>query len=109
MRCHFNVIGTCVCTCMCVCASVCVRVCPCACVRAHVCVYMSSMDVIHLIIKVAATVVRGQSISSFAHGFVTTLEDNPQATKCIYKWFTVKSVGSEWPPGVKESETQSFH
>ena len=32
------------------------------CVRVHVCVYMSSMDVIHLMIKVAATVVGGQSI-----------------------------------------------
>ena len=60
MRCHFNVIGTCVH--VCVCASVCVRVCPCACVHVHVCVYMSSMDVIHLKIKVAATVVGGQSI-----------------------------------------------
>ena len=78
------------------------RVCPCACVCVYVCVYMS-MDVIHLMIKVAATVVRGQSISRFAHRFVMTLEDNPQATKCIYKRFTVKSVGSEWPPGVKES------
>ena len=28
---------------------------------------------------------------------------NPQAMKCIHKQFTVKSVGSEWPPGVKES------
>ena len=47
---------------MCMYASVCVRVCPCACVRVHVCVYMSSMDVIHLMIKVAATIVGGQSI-----------------------------------------------
>ena len=60
MRCHFNVIGTCVCVCVHVCASV--RVCPCACVRVHVCVYMSSMDVIHPMIKVAATVVGGHSI-----------------------------------------------
>ena len=52
MRCHFNVIGTCVC----------VHVCPCVCVRVHVCVYMSSMDVIHQMIKVAATVVGGQSM-----------------------------------------------
>ena len=54
-------------------------------------------------IKVAATIVGGQSISRFAHRFITTLEDNSQATKCIYKLFTVKSVGSEWPPGIKES------
>ena len=54
---------------MCVCMYVCMYVCvcnvhvfPCACVRVHVCVYMSSMDVIHLMIKVAATVVGGQSI-----------------------------------------------
>ena len=33
----------------------------------------------------------------------STLEDNPQAMKCIHEQFTVKSVGSEWPPGVKES------
>ena len=70
---------------MCVCASVCVRVCPCACVRVHVCVYMSSMDVIHLMIKIAGTIVRGQSTSRFTHRFITTLEDNLQAMKCIYK------------------------
>ena len=23
--------------------------------------------------------------------------------KCVHKQFTIKSVGSEWPPGVKES------
>ena len=88
---------------VCVCASVCVRACPCACVCVHVCVYMSSMDVIHQMIKVAATVVGCQSISRFAHRFVMTLDNNPQATKCTYKRFTVKSVGSQWPPGVKES------
>ena len=52
---------------MCVCASVCVRVCPCAYVRVHVCMYMSSMDVIHLMIKVAATGVGGQSIYLKVH------------------------------------------
>ena len=46
----------CTCVCACVCACVCVRVCPCA------CVCVSSMNVIHPMIKVAATVVRGQSI-----------------------------------------------
>ena len=73
------------------------------CVHVHVCVHMcvSSMDVIHPIIKVAATVVGGQSI--YLKVRPSTLEDNPQAMKCIHKQFTVKSVGSEWPPGVKES------
>ena len=56
MRCHFNVIGTCVCACMCASVCACMSLCMCA------CAYMSSMDVIHLMIKVAATVVGGQSI-----------------------------------------------
>ena len=60
------------------------------------------MDVIHLMIKVAATVVGGQSIY-LPQDSSSTLEDNPQAMKCIHKQFIVKSVGSEWPPGVKES------
>ena len=78
---------------------VCVHVRVCACVFVHTCVCVingyhdqSSLSEV------------SQSISSqFAHRFVTTLEDNPQTTKCIHKQFTVKSVGSEWPPGVKES------
>ena len=55
-------VHVCVCVQVCVCVYVLVRVCPCACVRVHVCVYMSSMHVIHPMIKVAATVVEGQSI-----------------------------------------------
>ena len=73
----------------------------------HVCVYMyvlvhvcvSSMDVIHPMIKVAATVVGGQSIYLKVRPQIR----NPQAMKCIHKQFTVKSLGSEWTPGVKES------
>ena len=51
-----------VCVCMCMCACACVHVFVCACVHVHVCVCMPSMDVIHPMIKVAATVIRGQSI-----------------------------------------------
>ena len=47
-----------------VCVHVCLCVCKCVCmyVLVHVCVYVPSMDVIHLMIKVAATVVGGQSM-----------------------------------------------
>ena len=72
----------------------------------HVCV--SCMDVIHPMIKVAATVVGGQSTQGSFTDSSSTLEDNPQAMKCIHKQFTVKSVGSEWPPGVKESVRNSY-
>ena len=73
MRCHFNAIGMCVCVCVCVCMYVCVcmcvhvRVCACMSLCMYVCLCVSSMDVIHLLIKVAATVVRGQSIYLKVH------------------------------------------
>ena len=51
------------------------------------------MDVI-LVVEVS------QSISRFTHRFVKALEDNSQATKCMHKQFTVKSVGSERCKGV---------
>ena len=94
---------------MCVHVRVCVHVCVYMYVLVHVCV--SSMDVIHSMIEVAATVVGGQSICP-TQGSPTdsssTLEDNPQAMKFIHKQFTVKSVGSEWPPGIKESVRNSY-
>ena len=64
MRCHFNVIGTCVCVYVLVHVCVCMYVCTC-----HL-----WMSLFYLMIKVAATVVGGQSIYlKVAHRFVTTL------------------------------------
>ena len=51
-----------------------------------ICVHVSSMDVIHPIVKGAATVVGGQS-NYFKVRFVKTLEDNPQGTKYMRTQF----------------------
>ena len=81
------------------------------CVHACVCVYM------YVLVHACVCVIYGCHPSddqsscrrsvNLSQGSPTdlssTLEDNPQAMKCIHKQFTVKSVGSEWPPGVKES------
>ena len=67
MRCHFNVIGTCMCACMCVCASVCVYVLVHVCVCMYVCIIYgchSSDDQSSCYSEVS------QSISRFAHRFV---------------------------------------
>ena len=116
MRCHFNVIGTCVCACVCVCKCVyaCMSLCMCACA----CMCVHDIYGCHSSDDQSSCYCSQRSVNlsqGFAHRFVATLEDNPQATKCIYKRFTVKSregtlhrrlyshprPGSKWGQAVK--------
>ena len=92
MRCHFNTIVTCVHAC------VCIHVCPCACVCVIYGCHPSDDQSSCYCSRRSVNLSQGSPTD-----LSSILEDNPQAMKCIHKQFTVKSVGSEWPPGVKES------